>query len=319
MKKIFTRVLGYLPFIACFVILYWNPIFASFAIKNLIIQMVIFLIFACIPAYFTDKMYFVDIAWPWGLVAIGVQILFFGSETSASRYFISGLYIIAGLRMGLMGLMLLSHGVLKRDLPRYQFQRLHWKRGGYKNEAISIQYEILVQGLANASVLAVPAFLQAFNPSPTISIFEIICYIGWLLSVCLEMLSDVQKMQFANKMKETGEKNKVCNVGLWKYSRHPNYFFEWMVWNFFILSSIPALINLFQLDQAIYWGLITICLLFVSKIMYTTLVDYTGARPSEYYSVKKRPSYREYQKTTNMFFPGRQKGVNTHSSHIGKA
>lgn len=307
MKKFTSRAIGYIPFIACFLVLYWNPTFASFAINNLAVQMGIFLLLACIPAYRTGKMYFVDVAWPWGLFAIGVQVLLFGSEASASRYFIGGMYILVGLRMGLMGLMLLRHGTLKRDLPRYQFQRLHWKRGGYKNEAISIQYEILVQGLANASFLAIPAFLQTFNPNPNISIFEIICYAGWLLSVCLEMLSDVQKMQFVNKLKETGEKNKVCDVGLWKYSRHPNYFFEWMVWNFFILSSIPSFLNLFQQDQILYWGLIAICLLYVSKIMYTTLVDYTGARPSEYYSVKKRPSYREYQKTTNMFFPGPRK------------
>jgi steroid 5-alpha reductase family enzyme len=309
MKKIFSRVVGYLPFIAGFLILYWNPLFTSFVVRNFIVQMIIFILLACIPAYFTGKMYFVDIAWPWGLFAIGIQILFFGNHDSAGLYFIGGMYIIAGLRMGIMGLMLLSYGVLKRDLPRYQFQRIHWKRGGYKSEAISIQYEILVQGLANASILAVPGILQAFNPSQSISTFEIICYLGWLISLCLEMLSDIQKVQFVKKMREIGEKNKVCDVGLWKYSRHPNYFFEWMVWNFLILSSIPAFINLFQLNQVIYWGLISICLLFVSKIMYTTLVDYTGARPSEYYSVKKRPSYREYQKTTNMFFPGPRKIV----------
>lgn len=304
MKKFLNRFIGYLPFIACFFVIYWNPLFSSFALRNFIIQLTIFILLACIPAYFTNKMYFVDIAWPWGLFAIGIQTLFFGLETSASRYFIAGMYILAGLRMGLMGIMLLRYGVLKRDLPRYQFQRIHWKRGGYKSEALSIQYEILVQGLANASVLAMPAFLQTFNPSPTLSIFEIIFYIGWLISICLEMLSDIQKMQFAKKMRESGEKNKVCDVGLWRYSRHPNYFFEWMVWNFLILSSIPSLINLFSQDQFLYWGIITICLLYVSKIMYTTLVDYTGARPSEYYTVKKRPSYKEYQKTTNMFFPG---------------
>jgi steroid 5-alpha reductase family enzyme len=38
--------------------------------------------------------------------------------------------------------------------------------------------------------------------------------------------------------------------------------------------------------------------------MYYTLVHYTGARPAEYYSVQKRPEYRAYQETTNMFFPG---------------
>jgi steroid 5-alpha reductase family enzyme len=41
--------------------------------------------------------------------------------------------------------------------------------------------------------------------------------------------------------------------------------------------------------------------------MYTTLVYYTGAIPSEYYSLKKRPDYKKYQGTTNMFFPGKPK------------
>jgi steroid 5-alpha reductase family enzyme len=307
MKKILSRVVGYLPFIACFFILCYNPKFTSFAIQNFVTQMIIFILLACLPAYFTGKMYFVDIAWPWGLFAIGIQSVFFGSETSASHYFIGGMYILIGLRMGLMGFMLLRHGVLKKDLPRYQFQRIHWKRRGYTNETLSLQYEILIQGLANASVLVVPAILQTFNPSLTLSMFEIFSYVGCLVSFCLEMLSDIQKMQFVKNMKSIGEKNKVCDVGLWKYSRHPNYFFEWMIWNFLILSSIPSLINLFELNQFLNWGLITLCLFYVSKIMYTTLVDYTGARPSEYYSVKKRPGYRDYQKTTNIFFPGLKK------------
>jgi len=48
-------------------------------------------------------------------------------------------------------------------------------------------------------------------------------------------------------------------------------------------------------------------LLYVSRIMYTTLVYYTGAVPSEYYSVQKRPDYKKHQQTTNMFFPGKPK------------
>lgn len=76
MKKFLNRFIGYLPFIACFLVLYWNPIFASFALRNLITQIIIFILLACIPAYFTNKMYFVDIAWPWGLFAIGIQIFF---------------------------------------------------------------------------------------------------------------------------------------------------------------------------------------------------------------------------------------------------
>lgn len=53
-----------------------------------------------------------------------------------------------------------------------------------------------------------------------------------------------------------------------------------------------------------YWLLLGAGLLFVSRIMYTTLVHYTGAAPSEHFSVQKRPEYKKYQRQTNMFFPG---------------
>ena len=48
-------------------------------------------------------------------------------------------------------------------------------------------------------------------------------------------------------------------------------------------------------------------LFMTSRIMYVTLVTYTGAVPAEYYSVQKRPDYKDYQQTTNMFFPGPKK------------
>ncbi|MDG2296976.1 MAG: hypothetical protein P8L75_02170, partial [Gammaproteobacteria bacterium] len=55
------------------------------------------------------------------------------------------------------------------------------------------------------------------------------------------------------------------------------------------------------------WLLLGLSLLYVSKAMYTALVYITGAVPSEYYSLKKRPDYKKYQKQTNRFFPGPRK------------
>ena len=53
--------------------------------------------------------------------------------------------------------------------------------------------------------------------------------------------------------------------------------------------------------------MIGIALLYTSRIMYITLVYLTGAVPSEYYSAQKRPEYKSYQKSTNIFFPGFKK------------
>jgi steroid 5-alpha reductase family enzyme len=93
-------------------------------------------------------------------------------------------------------------------------------------------------------------------------------------------------------------------VGLWRYSRHPNYFAEWMVWTALVIASIPSWLALRPVEPLVVWVLLGAGLLFVSRAMYSTLVYYTGAVPSEYYSVRKRPEYETYQRETNRFFPG---------------
>jgi steroid 5-alpha reductase family enzyme len=104
-------------------------------------------------------------------------------------------------------------------------------------------------------------------------------------------------------MKRQNKKNMVCDIGLWKYTRHPNYFAEWMVWNGLIIASIPSYISLFSSEALWLWIMIGIALLYTSRIMYITLVHLTGAVPSEYYSAQKRPAYKAYQQSTNIFFP----------------
>ena len=146
-----------------------------------------------------------------------------------------------------------------------------------------------------------------FNPSETISIFEIIGLVIWLGAFVMESMSDAQKLKFLRDMKKAGKRNQVCNVGLWKYSRHPNYFAEWMVWNGLVIASIPSWIYMYDFESMAIWGLLAVGILFASRAMYVTLVYYTGAVPAEYYSVLKRPEYKKYQETTNMFFPGPNK------------
>jgi steroid 5-alpha reductase family enzyme len=193
---------------------------------------------------------------------------------------------------------------LDKELPRYEFQKKRWSKAGKKNTALAMQIEVILQGLANASFLAFPAFIISTNSSEEISIFEIIGMIIWIISFIMESVADVQKLTYLRAMKKSGTRNMVCNIGLWKYSRHPNYFAEWMVWNALVIASIPSWLNLYPNMSVLIFALVGVGLLLTSRIMYVTLVTYTGAIPSEYYSVQKRPAYKDYQQTTNMFFPG---------------
>ncbi len=250
-------------------------------------------------------MSYVDIGWPWGLVCNGLLVLSYGGGYWLRNYLVAAMYLFAGLRMGVGALVLWGKGYLNTELSRYQFQRIRWEKQSFKNENLSLQYEIMIQCFANITFLAIPAMLQAYNPTEFIAPLEVLGYLLWVIFFVIEHVADVQKQNFIKKCYLENKKRQVCNVGLWKYTRHPNYFAEWMVWNALIICSISSLNHYFTSEGAFEGFSLTFCLLYVSRMMYTTLVYYTGVIPSEHFSIQKRPEYKKYQDSTPMFFPGK--------------
>ena len=299
--KYFTPLL---PFVAGWLLLLVTEQFFALSLVNGVAQLVLFAFVVCLPTWRTGRMSYVDIGWPWGLTVIGILTWIYGEGDSLRVAIVSIAYIFAGSRMGLGAIKLLISGHLDKELPRYEFQKKRWSKAGKTNTALAMQIEAIVQGVANAAFLAFPAFIIASNPSEEISIFEIIGIVIWLASFIMESVADAQKLKFLRGMKKSGARNTVCNIGLWQYSRHPNYFAEWMVWNALVIASIPSWLQLYPNMSVIIFVLLGVGLLMTSRIMYVTLVTYTGAVPAEYYSVQKRPAYKDYQQTTNMFFPG---------------
>jgi steroid 5-alpha reductase family enzyme len=308
--KLMNYISPLFPFLFGWGILLASPIFFEISLVNGIAQLVLFGLVVCWPAWKTGRLSYVDIGWPWGLVLIAATTYLLSDGYWLRTLFISLVYAFVGARMGLGALRMWHLGYFETELPRYQYQRLRWQRTGKTNIGLLLQVEALVQGLANAGFLAFPALIIGSNTDPDISIFEISGLSLWVLAFSIETIADTQKLRFLQKMKKAGKKNCVCNVGLWRYSRHPNYFAEWLVWTAMVIASIPSWLALYTQIHFITWLLLGAGLLFVSKIMYTTLVHYTGAVPAEYYSVKKRAEYKNYQKETNRFFPGPFKNIN---------
>jgi len=297
----------FVPFILCWILLFYSNSFQSIAIINGIAQLILFLFVVCIPIWITKRMSYVDIGWPWGVALIGIIAYCLSNNVTLAKSIIMIAYVLIGSRMGLGALKMWSLGLLNKEFPRYEYQKIRWKKSGKSNEQLAMQIEALSQGLANASFLAIPIFLIFASPLPTISFLEIFGFILFALALIFETVADYQKILFLQEMKILNKRNMVCDVGLWRYTRHPNYFAEWMVWNGLIVASIPSYISLFDSEVFWLWILIGIALLYTSRIMYITLVYLTGAIPSEYYSAQKRPAYKAYQQSTNIFFPGPKK------------
>ncbi len=282
-----------------------NETLVTMLLVNGGIQLTLFAFVACIPFLKTGRMSFVDIAWPFGVALIGVQIALWGDGDTVRRVCIAGVYLLIGLRMGVGALtMAKTTGVIfKTEFPRYVYRRMELEGQAESRVRFHLLAEILAQGLANASVLALPGFLMAVNGDNRLHSWELIGIAIWLTAYALESTADLQKLKFVSR-----NKGGVCNVGLWRYSRHPNYFSEWLVWTGIVIAAVPSWLALQPVESTVVWAVLGAGSLAASLMMYITLVYLTGAIPAEYYSVRKRPEYKRYQETTNRFFPGFPKG-----------
>jgi len=292
------------PFLFGWALILYSSSFSDLGLINGLGQLLLFTLVVCIPIWRTERMSYVDIGWPWGLVLLGLVSYWLSGGYWLRSLVVSAIVILIGLRMGLGALKMWHMGLLKKEFPRYQYQRRRWKKSGKTNVQLALQVDAISQGLANASFLALPVFIIASNTSSKLSGFELAGLIIWGLAFAMETLADIQKLAFLQEMKKQGKQRQVCNVGLWRFCRHPNYFAEWMVWNGLIIAAIPSWWALQSAESTMVWGLLGAGLLFTSRMMYSTLVHLTGAVPSEYYSARKRPDYITYQQRTNRFFPG---------------
>ncbi len=142
-----------------------------------------------------------------------------------------------------------------------------------------------MQGLG-AFLFSLAVLVAATNPAPW-SIFDAIGVVVWAAAVVGELFSDYQLQRFKRDPKNKGE---VCNQGLWRYSRHPNYFFEWLHWCCYVFFAVTTP----------YW-----CLsLIMPAAMYFFLTKVTGIPLTEKQAMISRgEKYSRYQQTTNAFFP----------------
>lgn len=142
------------------------------------------------------------------------------------------------------------------------------------------------QALLDA-LLSLPFLLAAFDPDATLGALEFAAALLLATSVAGEALADRQLARFKAVAANRG---RTCRAGLWRLSRHPNYFFEWLAWCAFALLALGA--------PAGWLGLCA------PVLMLWLLLKVTGVPPAEAQALLSRgDDYREYQRTTSVFFP----------------
>jgi steroid 5-alpha reductase family enzyme len=146
------------------------------------------------------------------------------------------------------------------------------------------------QGAAGAALLASVA-VAAHNPAPGPGLLDLLGGAVLIIAILGEGLADAQLRAFS---REPANKGKVCDVGLWSWSRHPNYFFEWLGWLAYPLIAL-------DLSGQYRWGLAS---LIAPVAMYGILRFGTGVPPLEEHMLVSRPAaFRAYQARVSIFFP----------------
>ena len=221
----------------------------------------------------------VDVAWGMGVGGLTVFFTMFASQGNGTRkVLIASLAMLWALRLS--GYVLYRVFTMAED-GRYQQLKEDW---GDKTDWKMFRF---YQFQAFASVLfALPMLIALQNGSP-LGVLDILAAVIWLIAIGGETIADGQLARFRNAPTNKG---KVCQSGLWRYSRHPNYFFEWLHWWSYVLLAVSA-----------PWWPLTI--LFPMAMLFFILFI-TGIPPTEKQSLKSRgEAYRQYQQTTSAFFP----------------
>jgi steroid 5-alpha reductase family enzyme len=221
---------------------------------------------------------YVDVVWA-GLMALAALLAgALGSGAALPR----GLVALFG---GLWGTRLCLH-LLTRVLHEAEDGRYQAMRSAWNDDAGKIFGFFQLQAVVVA-LFSLPFIAAAANMSNQFGIATGLALAVWLLSLSGEALADRQLAAFRSDPRNRG---RTCRAGLWAWSRHPNYFFEWLHWLAYVFLAVGS--------PLLGWSLIG------PVLMFAFLYRVSGIPWTEAQSLRSRgDDYRRYQQEVSAFFP----------------
>ncbi|HXK06666.1 MAG TPA: DUF1295 domain-containing protein [Verrucomicrobiae bacterium] len=222
----------------------------------------------------------VDAGWAGGLALLGAIYAAAGGGYVPRSWLVAAMAVLWGMRLALY--LLFTRVIGHPEEGRYVQLRREW--GG--NLPLKFLAFFEFQALL-CVVLSIPFLVAALNPRPQITLLEYAGTALWLGAFIGELLADRQLHAFKANPANRG---RTCRAGLWKYSRHPNYFFEWLIWMAFALFAMSSPYGYLALVSPL------LILFFLFRV--------TGIPATEAQALRtKGEDYRQYQQTTSAFVP----------------
>ena len=221
----------------------------------------------------------VDAGWAFSLVLLALAYAVLAPGSVEQRALIATLAGLQFLRIGV----LVARRIGKGEDRRYADLRSRWRERGREQSSFAVFFQ--AQALL-AALLSVPFLLAAFNEAE-LGVLEWLGAALWVVAALGEAVAD---RQLAAHKADPSNKGTTLRSGLWRYSRHPNYFFQWLAWVAYALVALPA-----------PYGWLAIA---APVLMLVSIVFVTGIPPSEEQALRSRgEDYRRYQRETSAFVP----------------
>lgn len=222
----------------------------------------------------------VDVGWAAGIGAAAILFAFIADGYMARRILIGAIGGFWGARLALH--LLVDRVIGEPEEGRYQQLREDWGDKADRNLFLFFQAQAIL-----VMILSLPFAMIASDSTRGLHWPDYIGAAMFLIGIGGVSLADYQLSRFKQ---DPANKGKVCKNGLWRYSRHPNYFFEWIIWLSWGVIALGA-----------PWGWIALS---APALILFFILKVTGIPPTEKQSLKSRgEAYREYQRTTSPFIP----------------
>lgn len=222
---------------------------------------------------------YVDVGWSANFAVLALLFATLADGWETRKWLIAATYILWSVRLAGH---LAKRVIGEPEEGRYVELRQRWAT----NLNAKFFGFFQLQALLNV-VLTLPLLIACLNPEPRLHVLEALGVAIWLVGLLGESLADGQLAAFKRAASNRG---RVCDVGLWRYSRHPNYFFEWTIWIGYAVFALAS-----------PWGWIALAM---PALMLHFLINVTGVKATEEQALRsKGESYREYQQRTSMFVP----------------
>jgi steroid 5-alpha reductase family enzyme len=222
----------------------------------------------------------VDIVWGLGFVVVAWVVRFQGDTNELRQWLLVALVTIWGVRLGGY-LFWRNHG--KPEDYRYRAMRKRW---GPRFPVISLVTVFALQG-ALMWIVSLPVQLGQAEEGTGIGFFAVLGVALFAIGLAFEAVGDLQLARF--KADPTNE-GRVMQYGLWRYTRHPNYFGDACVWWGIALVAIDA-------GGVAWWGVVG------AVVMNVLLLKVSGVALLERSLHKRKPEYAAYAARTSAFLP----------------